>query len=51
VSRREVEEKFAANMSGLLGAGAADRLQSLAARLDGLANATEIIDIMAAPVG
>jgi aconitate decarboxylase len=49
VSRGEVEEKFAANVSGLLGADAAPRLQSLAARLDTLPDASEIVAIMAAP--
>ena len=48
VSRHEVEEKFAANVSALLGASAAARLRSLASRLDELPNAAEIIDIMAA---
>jgi 2-methylcitrate dehydratase PrpD len=47
VSRREVEEKFAANVDGLLDAGAAERLQSLAARLDVLPDAREIVAIMA----
>ena len=51
VSRQEIEEKFAANVSGLLDAQAAERLRSLAAGFDGLANAAEIIDIMAAPSG
>jgi 2-methylcitrate dehydratase PrpD len=48
VTRQDVEAKFDANVSGLLGAGAADRLKSLAARLDVLASAKEIIDIVAA---
>jgi aconitate decarboxylase len=47
VSRREVEEKFAANVDGLLDASAAERLQSLAAKLDLLADAKEIVAIMA----
>jgi 2-methylcitrate dehydratase PrpD len=47
VSRREVEEKFAANVGALLGAGAAERLQSLAARLDDLTDAGEIVGILA----
>jgi 2-methylcitrate dehydratase PrpD len=50
VSRREVEEKFAANVEGLLDADAAQRLQSLAANLDSLPDAREIIAIMATPV-
>ncbi len=47
VSRAEVEEKFATNVDGLLGADAAERLRSLAARLDMLADVKEISDIMA----
>ena len=47
VSRREVEEKFAANVGALLGSAAAQRLQSLAARLDDLADAGEIVAILA----
>jgi 2-methylcitrate dehydratase PrpD len=50
VNKGEVEEKFAANVDGLLGADAAQRLQSLTARLDALPDAREIIAIMAAPV-
>jgi 2-methylcitrate dehydratase PrpD len=46
VSRQEVEEKFAANVDKLLGARDAARLRSLAAGLDGLAFAKEIVDIM-----
>jgi 2-methylcitrate dehydratase PrpD len=46
VSRQEVEEKFAANVDGLVEAGDAERLQSLAAKLDELADAKEIIAIM-----
>jgi 2-methylcitrate dehydratase PrpD len=49
VRRQEVEEKFAANVSGLLAADAAARLQSLAAELDALPDASEIVAIMAAP--
>ncbi len=49
VSRHEVEEKFAANVSGLLGTRAAERLISLADRLDVLAGAKEIVEIMASP--
>jgi aconitate decarboxylase len=47
VSRQEVEEKFAANVDGLLAAGAAERLKSLAATLDVLPDVTEIVAIMA----
>ena len=50
VSRQEVEEKFAANVDRLLGASAAARLKSLAARLDLLADASEIVALMAASV-
>jgi aconitate decarboxylase len=46
VSRQEVEEKFAANVDRLLVPSAATRLQSLAAALDVLADAKEIVDIM-----
>jgi 2-methylcitrate dehydratase PrpD len=49
VTRQNVEAKFDANVSGLLSAGAADRLKSLAARLEALASVKEIIDIVAAP--
>jgi 2-methylcitrate dehydratase PrpD len=47
VSRPEVEEKFAANVDGLLDADAAQRLRSLAAQLDTLADVKAIADIMA----
>ena len=47
VSRREVEEKFTANVDGLLGAEAATRLQALAARLEALPDAKEIVAILA----
>jgi 2-methylcitrate dehydratase PrpD len=47
VSRREVEEKFAANVEGLLDADAAQRLQSLAAKLEDLSDAREIVAILA----
>jgi 2-methylcitrate dehydratase PrpD len=47
VSRQEVEEKFAANVTSLIGASAAARLQSLAAKLDIAADAKEIVAIMA----
>jgi 2-methylcitrate dehydratase PrpD len=47
VSRQEVEEKFAANVTPLLNAKTAERLQSLAAKLDVLANAREIVEIVA----
>ena len=46
VGRHEVEAKFAANVSGLLGPSAAARLQSLAAELDRLPDAQEIVAIM-----
>jgi 2-methylcitrate dehydratase PrpD len=49
VSRREVEEKFAANVDELLDTAAAVRLQSLAARLDVLPDARDIVAIMAGP--
>jgi 2-methylcitrate dehydratase PrpD len=49
VSRREVEEKFAANVGGLLDAEAAARLQSLAARLEALPDAKEIVAILRSP--
>jgi 2-methylcitrate dehydratase PrpD len=49
VTRQDVEAKFDANVSRLLGPGAADRLKSLAAKLDVLTDAKEIIDIIAAP--
>ena len=47
VSRAEVEEKFAANVDGLLGADAARRLQLLAATLETLPDAREIAAILA----
>jgi 2-methylcitrate dehydratase PrpD len=47
VSHAEVEEKFAANVDGLLDADAAQRLRSLAAQLDRLADVKAIADIMA----
>jgi 2-methylcitrate dehydratase PrpD len=47
VSRREVEEKFAANVDGLLDADAAQRLQSLAAKLEDLSDAKEIVAMLA----
>ena len=49
VSRQEVEEKFAANVNQLLSAHTAERLKSLAAGLDVLADAKEIVDIVASP--
>ena len=49
VSRQAVEEKFAANVNHLLSTNTAERLKSLAARLDVLADAKEIVDIVAAP--
>jgi hypothetical protein len=47
VSRAEVEEKFAANVDGLLDAEAAGRLRSLATRLDTLPCLAEVAGIMA----
>src|SRR5262249_22562359 len=49
VTRKDVEAKFDANVGRLLSPGAADRLKSLATRLEALASAREIIDIVAAP--
>jgi 2-methylcitrate dehydratase PrpD len=49
VTRQDVEAKYDANVSRLLGPGAADRLKSLVAQLEALASAKEIIDIVAAP--
>jgi 2-methylcitrate dehydratase PrpD len=49
VSRQEVEEKFAASVDQLLGAKPAERLKSLAGKLDVLTNAGEIVEIMASP--
>ena len=46
VSRKDVEEKFAANVNELLSAGSAERLKYLAATLDVLANANEIVEIV-----
>ena len=46
VSRKDIEEKFAANVNGLLSADTAERLKYLAARLDVLANANEIVEIV-----
>jgi aconitate decarboxylase len=51
VSRKEVEEKFAANVNQLLDADTAERLKCLATSLDVLANAKEIIEIVAHPFG
>jgi hypothetical protein len=50
VSRQEVEEKFTGNVRGLVGASAAERLKSLAGKLDALANANEIVEIMASRI-
>ena len=47
VSRQEVEQKFAANVDGLLAPCAAARLVVLAAGLDELADVAEIVAIMA----
>ncbi|HEY2135598.1 MAG TPA: MmgE/PrpD family protein [Xanthobacteraceae bacterium] len=49
VSRQEVEEKFVASVNQLLGANDAERLKSLAAGLDVVANAGEIVEIVASP--
>jgi aconitate decarboxylase len=49
VTRHDVEAKFDANVSRLLRPGAAVQLKSLAAKLEVLASAKEIIDIIAAP--
>src|SRR5262249_16550818 len=49
VTRQDVEAKFDANVSRLLGLDAANRLKSLAAQLEVLASAKELIDIIAAP--
>jgi aconitate decarboxylase len=49
VSHNDVERKFAANVRGLVSPSAIDRLKYLAARLESLANAKEIIDIIASP--
>jgi 2-methylcitrate dehydratase PrpD len=49
VTRQDVEAKFDANVSQLLGADAANRLKSLTAQLEVLASAKELIDIIAAP--
>jgi len=50
VTRQDVEAKFDANVRRLLGADAANRLKSLAAQLEALASAKELIDIIAAPL-
>jgi 2-methylcitrate dehydratase PrpD len=50
VSRQEVEEKFIGNIGGLVGTSAAERLKSLAGRLDTLGNAKEIVEIMGSRV-
>jgi aconitate decarboxylase len=50
VVRAEIEQKFVANVGGLLGVDATERLKSLAASLDALAGVREIIDIIAAPL-
>lgn len=50
VSRQEVEEKFTDNVSELVGTKSAERLKSLAAELDALANAKEIVAIMASRI-
>src|SRR5262249_25107089 len=50
VTRQDVEAKFDANVSRLLGSDAANRLKSLAAQLEVLASAEELIEIIAAPL-
>jgi aconitate decarboxylase len=49
VSRDDVERKFDANVRYLISSSAMDRLKYLAARLEVLPNAKEIIDIIASP--
>jgi 2-methylcitrate dehydratase PrpD len=50
VTRQDVEAKFDANVSRLLGADAANRLKSLAAQLEVLTSVKELIDVIAAPL-
>jgi aconitate decarboxylase len=50
VDRQGIEEKFSSNVEALLEHGSVERLKQLAARLDRLPNANEIIGIMAAPL-
>ena len=50
VDRQGIEEKFSSNVVALLEHGSIERLKQLAARLDHLPNANEIIGIMAAPL-
>jgi 2-methylcitrate dehydratase PrpD len=50
VDRQGIEEKFSSNVEALLEHGSIERLKQLAARLDHLPNANEIIGIMAAPL-
>jgi aconitate decarboxylase len=49
VSRNDVERKFEGNVGGLISSGASDRLKHLAARLETVPNAKEIIEIVASP--
>ena len=50
VTRHDVAAKFDANVSSLLSAGAANRLKSVAAKLEVLVSPKEVIDIIAAPL-
>ncbi|HKU97397.1 MAG TPA: MmgE/PrpD family protein [Vineibacter sp.] len=50
VGRAAIERKFDANVAALLAPEAIDRLKRLAADLEHVANAAEIIRIMAAPI-
>lgn len=47
VDRREIDQKFDAKVSELLGAKSAEHLRALAANLDNVSNANEIIGIPA----
>jgi 2-methylcitrate dehydratase PrpD len=49
VNREDIERKFDANVSQFLKSSTMDRLKYLAARLEVLTNAKEIIDIVAFP--
>jgi 2-methylcitrate dehydratase PrpD len=51
VSHNDVERKFEANVRGLASSSAIDRLKCLAAQLETLPGAKEIIDIIASPSG
>ena len=48
-NREDIERKFDANVSRLLKSSTMDQLKDLAARLDVLTNAKEIIAIVASP--